>query len=121
MILVDSSVWIDHIRRTETRLASLLKEAAVLIHPCVIGEIALGSLRDRKAIVGYLGKLPAAIEASHEEVLGLVERRTLFSRGLGYIDAQLLASALLTPGTDIWTKDKRLHVAAEELGVAAKS
>jgi predicted nucleic acid-binding protein len=119
MILVDSSVWIDHIRLAHPRLVSLLEEATVLTHPLVIGEIALGSLRDRQAVVGHLTNLPMAVEASHEEVLQLIERHALFSRGLGYIDAQLLASTLLTPGSQLWTKDKRFRAAAETLGVAS--
>lgn len=117
MILVDSSVWIDHLRRTNDRLVVLLEDVAVAIHPFVIGELALGSLRERTNVITALSDMPAVIEAGHDEVLGLIERRSLFARGLGYVDVHLLASTLLTGGTKLWTLDKRLAAVADELGI----
>lgn len=117
MILVDSSVWIDHLRRTNDRLVVLLEDVAVAIHPFVIGELALGSLRERTNVISALSDLPTVIEAGHDEVLGLIERRSLFARGLGYVDVHLLASTLLTGGTKLWTLDKRLAAVADELGI----
>ena len=119
MILVDSSVWIDHLRREEPELSSLLGAQQVLTHPFIIGEIALGSLRQRTLIVSDLRNLPAAVEAGDDEVLALIEGRSLHGRGIGYIDVHLLAATLLTPGTKLWTRDRRLRDAAQDLGLAA--
>jgi len=119
MILVDSSIWIDHLRQTNDRLVALLDDTAVLTHPFVVGELALGSLRDRAKVIGALSDLPLALAASDEEVLGLIERRALHTRGLGYIDAHLIASTMLTKGAQLWTRDKRLEAAANELGISA--
>ncbi|MBX9665419.1 type II toxin-antitoxin system VapC family toxin [Novosphingobium sp.] len=119
MILVDSSVWIDHLRREEPELSSLLGAQQVLTHPFIIGEIALGSLRQRTLIVSDLRNLPAAVEAGDDEVLALIEGQSLHGRGIGYIDVHLLAATLLTPGTKLWTRDRRLRDAAQDLGLAA--
>lgn len=119
MILADTSVWIDHLRGSDPDLARLLGAGQILIHPFVIGELASGSLRQREIILGALGEMPQATVVDDSEVLGMIERHALFSRGLGYIDAHLLASVLLTPNTTLWTRDRRLHEAAAALGVAA--
>jgi predicted nucleic acid-binding protein len=119
MILVDTSVWIDHLNASEPLLVNLLGEERVLAHPHVIGEVALGSLRDRAAVLGALNDLPLAPVATPEEVFVLIERQRLFNRGIGYVDASLLASAYLQPGAKLWTRDKRLHKVAEELGLNA--
>lgn len=118
MILVDTAVWIDHLHHSEPMLLELLKRTQVLGHPMVIGELALGSLRDRGDVLGLLTQLPSATVATHEEVMQLVQQRRLFGQGLSLVDAHLLASTLLTPGANIWTRDKRLAAAAAALDVA---
>ena len=120
MILVDSSVWIDHLRSGDATLAALLDAGRVLAHPFVIGELALGSFRQRDAIVQALRGLPPSIVASDEEVLAFIEGHRLFGLGIGYVDAHLLAAALLTPGAALWTRDRRLREAANRLAVAAE-
>jgi predicted nucleic acid-binding protein len=119
VILVDTSVWVDHLRRGNRALADLLEGGGVLAHPFVIGELALGEIRQRAIIMDYLSELPSAGVASHEEVLQFIERRRLFGRGIGYVDVHLLAAVELIPGALLWTYDKRLHRVAEDLGIAA--
>ncbi|KAI3591780.1 Toxin 1, PIN domain [Cupriavidus sp. U2] len=119
MILVDTSVWIDHLNASDSMLISLLTEERVLIHPYVIGEISLGSLRNRGAVLGALQDLPRAPVATHEEVFYLIERENLFNRGIGYVDTSLLAAARLQPGITIWTRDKRLKKVVDELNLGA--
>lgn len=119
MILVDTSVWIDHINASDPMLISLLAEERVLAHPYVIGEISLGSLRDRDVVLGALLDLPRAPVATPEETFYLIERESLFNRGIGYVDTSLLASARLQPGIAIWTRDKRLKKVADELNLGA--
>lgn len=116
MILVDTSVWIAHFRKGGSRLAELLGEAAVLVHPFVVGELACGNLRNRAGILSDLEVLPSAVSATHEEVIRLVEDRKLWGLGIGWIDAHLLASALLSD-CQLWTMDKRLVRAAATAGV----
>lgn len=118
MIVVDTAVWIDHLRDNDPRLAGLLDAGAVLGHPWVTGELALGSLRNRVEILRLLDNLPQATIATATEVRELVERHKLFSLAIGYVDAQLLAATMLTPDADLWTRDRRLHAAAQQLGVA---
>lgn len=118
MILVDTSVWVDHFRRTDAVLARLLEMGEVLGHPCVIGELALGSLRDRSTVLGLLHQLPQAVTATHEEVLHLVQAERLDGLGIGYVDAHLLAAARLTPECALWTRDRRLAAVADRLQVA---
>ncbi len=119
MILVDSSVWIDHLRSADAGLAELLNRGQVLAHPFVIGELALGSLRQRANIISALQDLPKAAVADDGEVMGFIDRHGLFGRGIGYIDAHLLASVRLTADAALWTRDKRLHEIASDLGIAA--
>ena len=119
MILVDTSVWIDHLHRSEVQLKSLLDRNAVVCHPMVMGELALGSIARRGVVLGLLSHLPRTTSATHDEVLALVSDRALHGRGLSLVDAHLLAAALLTPGTRIWTRDRRLLTAAAELDLAA--
>ena len=119
MILVDTSVWIDHLRANNEALAGLLDQGAVLAHPFVIGELALGQLRQRGAILNSLAALPRAEVATEREVLRFVERHALFGRGIGYVDVHLLAATRLTPDALFWTSDKRLHGVADELKLAA--
>ena len=118
MILVDTSVWMDHLRRGDVKLAELLERGLVGIHPFVIGEIACGSLTDRTSVLELLQDLPMAVVADSDEVLGFIERYGLHGKGIGYVDVHLMASALLTDQTKLWTRDKRLKVAAEDVGCA---
>jgi predicted nucleic acid-binding protein len=119
VILADTSVWIDHLRASDARLAQHLRAGRVFGHPLVIAEIALGSLRDRPRILGLLDGLPSLPLADENEVRVLIERRRLFGRGIGFVDVSLLASCLLVPGAVIWTRDKGLAAVASDLGVSA--
>ncbi len=118
MILVDTSVWIDHLRLNDERLARLLGEGQVIAHPFVTGELALGHLHNREAVLSALQNLPQAPVATDDEALRFIERNTLYGIGIGYIDAHLLASVRLAPGTALWTRDKRLLAAGTRLGLA---
>lgn len=116
MILVDTSVWVDHFRRGDARLAGLLDRNAVLMHPFVVGELCCGSLADRQTLLGLLQDLPSARVADHGEVLLFVERHALHGKGIGHVDVHLLAATALTEGARLWTRDKRLRHAAQDLG-----
>ena len=118
MILVDTSLWVDHLRKGDARLAALLERGAVVMHPFIIGEIACGSLADRRNVLELLQDLPTAVVAVGAEVLGFIERHALHGKGIGYIDVHLLASVALTAGCSLWTRDRRLREAAELLGCA---
>jgi predicted nucleic acid-binding protein len=119
MILVDTSIWIDHLQRSEATLAVLLTEARVCTHPMIIGELALGSLRDRKTILGLLSSLPSTPLATHAEVLTFVDSNALYGTGLSLVDAHLLAALRLSSPDRLWTRDRRLRLAADKLGVSA--
>lgn len=119
MILADSSVWVDHLHRTDPVLHRLLHSDEILIHPVVIGEMALGTLADRAGTLRILRELPRAEVARHEEVLQLIEDWKLCSCGIGYGDAQLLASVLLTSGSRLWTRDRALRRVAQQLSLDA--
>lgn len=118
MILVDTSVWVEHLRRGLPGLATLLQEGKVLIHSWVIGELACGNLCNRADVLEPLQGLPAAVVASDQEVLLMIEQDQLMGRGIGYVDAHLLASAKLSH-CQLWTRDRRLAVLTEERGLAA--
>jgi predicted nucleic acid-binding protein len=118
LILADTSVWVDHLRRGDARLAALLDSALVICHPFVIGELACGNLSDRRTVLELLQDLPAAAVADADEVLAFIERHRLHGKGIGYVDVQLLASAALTDGALLWTRDRRLRTVAEALGRA---
>lgn len=118
MILVDTSVWVDHMRANDKALTALLDTGMVLAHPFVIGALALGNLRQREIVLNALADLPRASVATDAEVLHFIERHALFGRGIGYIDAHLLAAVQLTAGAELWTNDKRLHGVAAQLGWA---
>ncbi len=118
MILVDTSVWIDHLHRSEPALVELLDGASVLQHPMVLGELALGSMRNREELLDSLTGLPSARIAAHDEVMRFIEQRQLYGGGLSLVDVHLLASVLLTSGARLWTRDKRLHAVAGSLGIA---
>ena len=116
MILVDTSVWIEHLRNKNDRLKILLFEEQVVCHPFVIGELACATLQKRREILTMLKALPEAHLLEHEEVMSFLEARHLYGRGIGWVDAHLLASTLLT-GCVIWTFDKPLRRAAAALNV----
>ena len=118
MILVDTPVWIDHLRASEANLHRNLTGGNVLTHSMVIGEIALGHLPDRRQTLQKLNALPRIRELNHGEVLSLIERKQLMGRGIGFVDAHLICSVLEHSGTQLWTRDKRLKKAAESFGVA---
>ena len=120
MILVDTSVWVDHLRIGDALLQDLLDKDQVLAHPFVIGELGLGSIPRRAATLLQLLRLPTAIVANHDEVMRLVERQRLYGLGLSYADVHLLAAARLTPEATLWTRDKNLSAAAERLSLAAR-
>ena len=118
MILVDTSVWIDHLRSGEPKLSEALEGGGVLMHPFVLGELACGNLENRAEVLRLLGDLPPAPIAKHPEALNFIERRALMGRGIGYIDVHLLASVALDGAARLWTRDRRLATAAEELNLA---
>jgi predicted nucleic acid-binding protein len=119
VILVDTSIWIDHLRGRDSVLASLLNTVQVLVHPFVIGELAVGILAQRDIVLGYLQSLPQATVATDGEVLRLIGSSGLFGLGIGYVDAHLLAAARLTRGATLWTRDKRLLAAAIGMSLAS--
>ncbi len=116
MILVDTSIWIDHLRTGHSTLVSFLERDLVMTHPWVIGELALGQLSNRREVLALLTSLPQATVAATDEVLTLVEGHQLYGLGIGYVDAQLLAATLLSPDAQLWTEDRRLASVASRLG-----
>lgn len=120
MILVDTAVWIEHLRDGDRALAGLLEHGGVLAHPWVTGELALGSLRGRDEILLLLDELPQAQVATPVELLAFIGHHEPYGLGIGYVDAQLLAATLLT-GARLWTRDRRLLAAAAGLGIAYAS
>ncbi len=121
MVLVDTSVWIDHLRFCDLGLTQLLESSKVLGHPHILGELALGNLKHRARVMAALRELPQIPVAADSEVLYFIDEGALFGRGIGYVDAHLLASLRLAPGTRLWTRDQRLRAVADELGLAAKT
>ncbi|KYC29770.1 ribonuclease [Sphingobium sp. 22B] len=119
MILVDTSVWIGHFRHDDPVLSQSLNQRQVLSHSFILGELALGSLRQRDLILEALCGLPSVLVAHDEEVHAFINNHKLFGHGIGYIDAHLLAATMLTPDGQFWTRDKRLRAAALRLGVDA--
>ena len=118
MIVVDTPVWVDHLRRPDPDLAPLLTNGQVLVHPFVIGEVALGSIKNRAEMVNGLRLLPRPRVAFEFEVLMFIERHALHGSGIGYVDAHVLLAARLTEDGLLWTRDRRLRAAAERLGIA---
>jgi predicted nucleic acid-binding protein len=116
--LIDTSVWIDHLRSGEPLLVAALESGRVMMHPFVRGELACGNLANRSEVLGLLGGLPAALTATDPEALEFIERRALMGRGIGYIDVHLLASTALSSDARLWTKDRRLAAVATELDLA---
>lgn len=119
MILVDTSIWVDHLRVGDAGLVELLERALVLGHPWVTGELRLGRIRQRAEVLGGLAGLPQATVATPDEVERLIERHQLFGLGIGYVDVQLLAATKLTPDAGFWTRDERLAAVAARIGCVA--
>lgn len=117
MILVDTSVWIDHLRRGDERLGRVLLAGRVLMHPFIVGELACGNLRNRVAVLELLDRLPAAPTASEAEARAFLERHALMGRGVGHVDVHLLASAALAGNTRLWSRDRPLARVAVSLGL----
>jgi predicted nucleic acid-binding protein len=119
VILADTSIWVDHLARGDETMASLLDAEAVLMHPFIMGEIALGNLPDRVETLSDLNKLPKAVTADPAEVLYFIERNNIFGAGIGYVDAHLLVATTLTSNLRLWTRDKKLRTVAEKLAISA--
>jgi predicted nucleic acid-binding protein len=117
MVLVDTSVWVDHLQRGNAELTDLLNRGQVLAHPFVIGELALGSLQQRSAVLEAMQNLPACATATETEVFNFINTHALHGIGIGYVDAHLLAATRLTPTAKLWTLDKRLQAAATKLAL----
>jgi predicted nucleic acid-binding protein len=120
LFLADTSIWIDHFRHTNVRLSNLLGRRNILLHPFVVGELALGHVPNLGGMIDNFRDLPQAPVAHTEEVLLLISRGKLFGSGIGYVDAHMLASALLNPDVRLWTRDKRLHAVATRLLIASE-
>ena len=116
MVLVDTSVWVAHLRDGNVGLEELLNEGQAVCHPFIIGELACGNLKNRSLILSLLKSLPAATVAEHDEVMHFIENKNLMGRGLGYVDMHLLASASLS-GVPVWTLDQKLDSSSERLGL----
>jgi predicted nucleic acid-binding protein len=121
LILVDTSVWIDHLRRSVALLADALEAEDVLVHPFIIGELACGEMKQRSEVLALLATLPPIVVATDEETLHFIERNHLMGKGIGYIDAHLLAAITLADGAQLWTRDKRLAGVAAELRISSSS
>jgi predicted nucleic acid-binding protein len=119
VILADTSIWVDHLRDGDATMTAHLNAGLILMHPFVVGELAMGNLPDRAGLLATLRRLPTVLKARDVEVLDLIEREKLFGRGLGFVDTHLLASALLTEDATLWSRDRLLHAAADRLGIAA--
>lgn len=115
MILVDTSVWIDHFRKREPALIAALEAGQVLMHPFVVGELACGNLTNRVELLSLLRDLPPAPLATDAEALGFIDHHELMGRGIGYLDVHLLASVALAGAARLWTRDKRLAIVADSL------
>lgn len=120
MILVDTSIWIDHLGKGDSAVVAKLERGEVLMHQFVLGELACGNLKNRKEVLWLLAELPAAPVATEQEVLGFIERYQLMGRGIGYIDIHLLAAVALADNARLWTRDKRLADVALELNCGVR-
>jgi len=117
LILVDTSVWIDHFRQGSSALSEALEREEVMTHPFVIGELACGTLKNRREVLSLLARLPSAVVATGEETLHFIEHHRLMGKGIGYIDVHLLASVVMTEAARFWTWDKRLETIAAKLRI----
>jgi predicted nucleic acid-binding protein len=118
MILADTSIWVDHLRKSNATLQKLLEMGQVLCHPFIIGELAMGNLKQRHAILSALQNLPEAVTAHHDEVMQFISGQSLSGMGVGFVDAHLLAAVQLTPEALLWTRDQRLLSVAQKLSFA---
>jgi predicted nucleic acid-binding protein len=118
VILVDTSIWIDHFRYGDAELRKIINDDRLLCHPFVVGELALGSLRERDVVLAFLAAQREAMIATHAEVMTIIDSHSIFSIGIGYTDAHLLTSTLLDKRSSLWTRDKRLAAAAQKIGAA---
>ena len=118
MILVDTSIWVEHLRWGNAALSAELGIGRVLAHPFVIGELACGTLKHRREVLDLLSRLPSAPIATHAEALAFLEQRALMGRGIGFVDVHLLASTALAAPARLWTHDKRLAAVAIALNLA---
>ncbi|MDI6025157.1 PIN domain-containing protein [Corticibacterium sp. UT-5YL-CI-8] len=116
MMFADTSIWIDHFRQSDRDIVGAINNDGLLCHLAVIGELALGSLHDRRAVLGFLTAPRQAIVATHDEIMTMIEHHQIYSIGIGYTDAQLLASTLIDDRAELFTRDKRLRAAAEKVG-----
>jgi predicted nucleic acid-binding protein len=119
MVLADTSIWIDHFRRANLQLVRFLDQGDVVVHPFVIGELVLGQVAKISEMIDFFHLLPKTVVASADEILGFIAERKLSGSGIGYVDVHLLAAAALMPETLVWTRDKKLHAAAQALSLAA--
>lgn len=117
MILVDTSVWVDHLRREDPLLISLLERSEVFVHSWVVGELALGNMHNRDEVLALLGDMPQAQVIDHDAVRVLIADEKLYGPGIGLVDVHLLASASATPGTLLWTRDRRFGEVAGRLAL----
>lgn len=118
MILADTSIWVDHLRKRDETLFAWLNESRIITHPFVVGELAMGNLPKRSVVLESLKRLRQATVASDAEVLDFIERADIAGRGIGYVDAHLLAAVRITQGASLWTRDKRLAAVAQRLALA---
>lgn len=117
MVLVDTSVWVDHLRAGDVMLVALLQTGRVCCHPMVLGELACGNLQNRNQVLGLLQDMSTCVEATHDEVLQMIDRNALMGKGIGFVDAHLLGSCMLTSETQLWSRDKRLASIAQAIGL----
>lgn len=120
MILVDTSIWVDHLRAGNAGLVDALEQGSVLMHPFILGELACGNLQSRSEILALLGSMPGSTTATDAEALAFIEQHALMGRGIGYVDVHLLASAVLDDAR-LWTRDQRLAAVAHDLDVAHRA
>ncbi len=118
MILADTGIWIDHFRKPEPELQRYLAQTSITMHPFIVAELALGSLRDRIRTLATLERIPQVQVAQLGEVRRMIEAHSLYNSGIGLTDVHLLASTLITPFTRLWTRDKRLRRVAESMGIS---
>ncbi len=117
MVLIDTVVWIDHLQSNDEHLSMLLENEQIVMHPMVIGELAMGNLANRQRTLEDFAKLPEISVATHEEVLFFIEHHRLMGTGIGYIDAHLLTASVLHGATQLWTRDRRMMTVATEMGI----
>jgi len=121
MIMADTSVWVDHLRKLDTSLVNLLRANRICIHPFIIGELALGHLKNRNKVLQALHGLPHLSVANDNDVMGFIETHDLFGKGIGLVDVHLLAAAHLKGNCAIWARDKRLFTVADSLKLTVKN